>query len=393
MKDIKKHIGIVVTKPPVYSEQFLLDKIKGLADRGYKITLFSNAFVPNNTPCRVVYALSSQPKINIWLKFMYYFFLGIANIHILYRYYIISKLEGNSQKKTIKYLISNFHILTHPLDWLHFEFSGLAFNREYVAKAIQCKMSVSIRGYDIAISPLKNEKVHTNTWKFIDKVHAISDDIINLAYKKGMPNTMLVHKINPAINPTLFPLKNDCGAIHRPVRIISVGRLHWKKGYNYILLALKELKNQNIDFSYSIIGEGNAMAELVYMAHMLGIENQVTFHGKIAHAAIPNHLINSDVFIQFSLQEGFSNAALEAQSCGLMVIGSDAEGLTENIQNEKTGWIVQKRNYIALSEKIKTILKMGEEERKLIGKAASERVKEHFNLDKQNKEFDQFYGG
>ncbi len=388
---MKKHIGLIVTKPPVYSEQFLMDKIQGLIDSGYTVTLFSNAYVPNKTPFKVVYALSPQPKFKVGIKLLYYILLGIINLNKLFRYYNISLKQGNSNKKTFKYLISNYHILISKIDWLHFEFSGLAYNREYVAKAIGCKMSLSIRGYDIAISPLKNDKVHSKVWKFVDKVHSISDDITELAYQNGMPNAITIQKISPAIKPETFPLKGDCGTVKNPIKLISVGRLHWKKGYNYILLALKELKNQNIDFIYSIIGEGKAKEELVYISNMLGIEKQVIFHGEVKHASIAEHLHQSDIFIQFSVQEGFSNAVLEAQSCGLMVIGSDAEGLPENINNGETGWIVGKRDYIALSEQIKNIAKMNSDERKKIGAAASERVSKHFDLTKQNKEFDEFY--
>ena len=46
---------------------------------------------------------------------------------------------------------------------------------------------------------------------------------------------------------------------------------------------------------------------------------------------------NSDVYIQSSVQEGFGNAVLEAQASGLCCIVSDAEGLSENVLNEKTG--------------------------------------------------------
>jgi len=391
LKIKKKHIGIVVTKPPVYSEQFLKDKISGLLQSGYQVTVLSNAHIPHQKEYKIVYALSSQPILSILKSLLYNILRGLWFLPILFRYYRISRGEGNSWRKTGKYLISNYHILTQKIDWLHFEFSGLAYNREYVAKAIGCKMSLSIRGYDIAISPLKNSKVHSQVWKFTDKVHSISDDITHLAYQQGMPHNMQVNKIYPAIDTHSFSLKKNIGSISNPLKIVSVGRLHWKKGYNYTLLALKELKNNHIEFDYTIIGAGKAKEELIYIANLLELQNEINFVGEIQHSQIPTYLKQSDIFIQFSVQEGFSNAVLEAQSCGLLVVASDAEGLQENIIHNETGWIVKRRDFKGLYKQLNEIIMLPAEIRKQIAIHASERVKTDFDISLQNKLFDEFF--
>ena len=63
----------------------------------------------------------------------------------------------------------------------------------------------------------------------------------------------------------------------------------------------------------------------------------------------------------------------------------------ENILNEKTGWVVPKRNPILLAKKMKDIIELSEESKNEIRLNAIERVKKEFNLTEQKVAFDNFY--
>ena len=43
---------------------------------------------------------------------------------------------------------------------------------------------------------------------------------------------------------------------------------------------------------------------------------------------------------------------------GLLTIVSDAEGLQENVLNNKSGWVVPRNNYKLLAEKLQMIFKL-----------------------------------
>jgi colanic acid/amylovoran biosynthesis glycosyltransferase len=70
---------------------------------------------------------------------------------------------------------------------------------------------------------------------------------------------------------------------------------------------------------------------------------------------------------------------------------SDAEGLAENILDEKTGWVVPKRKPDLLAIKIKDVLDLSETKRQQIRNSAILRVQQHFNIEKQQLEFIEFY--
>ncbi|RME25977.1 MAG: glycosyltransferase, partial [Deltaproteobacteria bacterium] len=130
---------------------------------------------------------------------------------------------------------------------------------------------------------------------------------------------------------------------------------------------------------------------LCFAAHQLGISDRVHFVGKLPHEAVKKNMEEADIYLQYSLQEGFCNAALEAQAMGLLCIVSDAEGLPENVLHGVTGWVVPKRQPKLLAQQIEAVLQMPAAEHECIRQKAVERVKREFNLEKQREKFLKFY--
>jgi colanic acid/amylovoran biosynthesis glycosyltransferase len=267
----------------------------------------------------------------------------------------------------------------------------MAVKRENVAKAIGARMAVSFRGYDISIYPAKNKNIYNKLWKKVDKVHSISDDLYLEALKLGLSEKVQYHKINPAIQSEKFINNKTFMQFKEPLRILTVGRLNWKKGLEYSIYAMGLLHRKGIDFKYNLIGNGPEFERLIFAAYQLGIKDKINFLGKKSHDEVVKFLADSDIYLQPSIQEGFCNAVLEAQAAGLLCIVSDAEGLAENVIDGKTGWVVPKRNPLAIADKIEEILKEDKKFLADIQKRAVERVKKQFNVEDQIKEFINFY--
>ena len=197
-------------------------------------------------------------------------------------------------------------------------------------------------------------------------------------------------KITPAVDINLFQVKND-NHYHRPIRILSVGRLTWVKGFEYSINAVKILQKKGISFEYKIVGNGNYKEALIYAVHQLKLTNEVSFLGVLNTEEVIEQMAWADIYIQPSIQEGFCNTALEAQAMGLKCIVTDSDGLTENVLNGQTGWVVQKRSPEKIAEKIVDILYDKVDDLNKITSFAINRVKSEFNLDNQNKLFREFY--
>ena len=293
-------------------------------------------------------------------------------------------------RNRIKQIILNQFFLNEKLDWLHFGFGMLAKDRENVAQAIGAKMAVSFRGYDLYLSPLKHPGCYDLLFLKDIKYHVLSQE---------MKQTLIDYKINqnkikvitPAIDVSFFQTLKKPDDDNEVVKLATVSRLHWKKGLEYTLEALMHLKQANVNFHYTIIGDGEEYERLIFAAHQLDISECITFTGKVPHNEVKTHLEQADIYLQYSIQEGFCNAVLEAQAMGLLCVVSDAEGLSENVLNNETGWVVPKRKPKVLAQKIIEVMHLNAVEKKYIRDYAMARVKNEFNLDKQNQAFVDFY--
>jgi len=383
-------IGMILPAVPGYSETFIWSKIEGLLKYGNSISLFvSKDYQLGNVNIKV--PVYSQPDIR--KRFILFIILFLLIIKYPFRVIKFIKQERLAKVNWVlifKHLIINSHILNKNLDWIHFEFATMGIGRENIAKAMGIQSAVSFRGFDIGLFPFQHPNCYNLLWKTIDKVHTISDDLYQQALNLGLNPKTPFEKITPAIDTDFFFTSEKTG-LHDPLRILTIGRLTWKKGFEYSLKSLELLKNAGIRFEYRIVGEGEYREAIMYALHQLNLIENVSLSGNISRKMVKQEFEWADIYIQPSIQEGFCNAVLEAQAMGLLCIVTNAEGLSENVLDGKTGWVVEKRNPIAIKEQILNIIMSDKKDLKETRKNAIDRVKNRFKLEIQNELFYNFY--
>lgn len=383
-------IGIILSATPGYSETFFNSKIKGLQENGYSVKLFAQKVSPDFTICQVRKLPDSIANVTLPLRVVSVFFSLIPFVRNVARFFVLEIKDEIPIQEIFKRIYFNAPLFKSKLDWLHYGFGTLAIGRENIANAINAKMAVSFRGFDIGVFPIKHPKCYDKVWDKVDKIHVISNDIEELLYTHNFKNQCEVVKITPAIDIKYF--KSDIETESSlPLKIVTVARLHWKKGLDYTLEALSILKNKGVDFHYTIIGEGPEEEYLKFTAYQLNLTEQCTFTGRLSHQEIRTILKQSCLYIQYSVQEGFCNAVLEAQAMGLLCIVSNAEGLSENVLHEQTGWVVPLRNPKLLSNKIQSVFSMTQKEKSITISKAKERIKNEFDIGSQKEAFVEFY--
>ena len=387
-------IGLVLPEAPQYSETFFNHKIKGLIESGFEVVVFSNKKEKKKFGYEIrstypVYENGLLKQIAMLTWVLSITFIKAPEKFI--RLYKLERKEGKSITESFKSIYINSHILTEKIDSLHFGFATMALKRENVAEAIGSKMSVSFRGFDINVFPLKNDGCYDLLWQKTDKVHSISDYLYAKALRSGLPADVFYKKITPAIDVSQFRVKDNQGLIGKKINILSIGRLNWIKDFETAISAMKILKEKGLDFIYRIVGAGTELERLSFAVYQCGLQDRVFFSGKKEHKEI-NHLMrDSDIYIQTSMQEGFCVSVLEAQASGLLCVVSDADGLKENVQDGRTGWIVKRRDPVAFASKIEYVINLPEEERREVSINARKRVEENFTIEKQNLLFKEFF--
>jgi colanic acid/amylovoran biosynthesis glycosyltransferase len=386
-------IGIVLPSPPSYSETFFNSKIAGLKANGHDIHVFVNS---NKGESKDLNLVKQWPVYQNPLKTG--LFIGLALMQLLaaspknmINFYRFERSNEKSLYEIAKKIYINAHILRYDLDWLHFGFATMAIDRENVAKAVGAKMAVSFRGYDIGVFPLKNPGCYNKLWAKVDKIHTISDDLLKKAFLLGLNQNTPVFKITPAINVSQFRMKGVRKYNDNIIKILTVARLHWKKGLEYALIAVSLLKRKGYNMEYTIVGSGDLYEKLIYEANDLDILEEVHFFGKADHENVVRLMHQNDIYLQPSIQEGFCNSVLEAQAAGMLSIVSNAEGLSENVIHNQTGWVLEKRNPTLLANKIEEVYKLEDSEKNKISQAAVHHVSNNFKIEDQILSFLNFY--
>lgn len=384
-------VGLVLSQPPAYSETFFNSKIKGLHDCGLVVSLFVQQNPEAYSQCPVY--LAPRVATGAFRRGLGFFKVVVGLLP--YRKRVMSfigmeRTASRSWGQILKNLYTNAHLLKAELDWLHFGFATMALQSEHVAKAIGAQMAVSCRGFDMDVYPLKHPGCYELLWKEVDKVHVISNYMLQRAYRTGMKQSTPYAVISPAVRrPEDFhiSMRNETTSF----RILSVGRLHWIKGFGETLEALAIVKQQGYRFHYTIVGEGPEYANLKFAIHQLGLTKEVTLVGKLAHQETMALMNTNHLYLQYSHSEGFCNAVLEAQVAGCLCVVSDGGALPENILDGNTGWVVPKRQPKLLAETIVRVMNMGFNEQEMVLKNAYSRVVTQFNLEQQQIQFQKFY--
>jgi len=395
MSNQKQRIGIVLTKPPAYSETFFRNKVDVLEKAGYEVTLFTGGKRKGGGHFRHISVGFDiqRPRWQLPLQMAWASVRLACSPRRTMKLFQLNQADGYSLRDNIASLMNAAHIIGYNLRWLHFGFALNAILLENLARVTGARMAVSIRGFDISIIPIKSPGAYRRVWPKVDRLHYISEALYRKALADGLPTTTSAMKIEPAVDATIadripkLPTPTD-----GITRFLTIGRLTWKKGYPHVLLALKQLKADGVRFTYHIIGEGEELEELLYLRKTFGLEEEVILTGKQTHQQTMSLLSNCDIYLQYSVQEGFCNAVLEAQLLGKCCIVSDAEGLPENVIDGVTGWVVESFRPDLLHQRIREVLALDPNLRASLTTAASERVKRDFSLDVQRENFIRFYG-
>lgn len=170
----------------------------------------------------------------------------------------------------------------------------------------------------------------------LDAIVCQSKDMLRDLSKEFPKFSNKYHLINNPITHGFEP-KGEKTSSMPPYKFITVASLEPRKGHDRILKALSKL---NIEFEYTIIGNGSLLEDIKNQTLILGLK------GKVKHipftADVKKHLEESHIFIQGSYVEGFPNALLESCAVGTPVIAFNAPGgIDEIIEIGINGYIIE----------------------------------------------------
>lgn len=280
-------------------------------------------------------------------------------------------------------------------DLIHFEFGAVAVGRTDLKRRLGCRLAVSFRGYDVNYAGLDQPGFYHEVWRNADGLHFLGEDLWRRALARGCAPGLPHVVIPPAIDVARFDpgperTAEPRGTVERPLRIASVGRLVWKKGFEDGLEAARRLADRGIRFQWTLAGDGPDFECLAFARHQLGLDDRVELDGWLPPEAVRALLREADVFFHPAVSEGFCNAVLEAQAMCLPVVCTDADGLRENVADGKTGFVAPRGDPPAMADRLARLARDPGLRRRM-GRAGRERVLERFRIEDQIPAFEAFY--
>lgn len=172
--------------------------------------------------------------------------------------------------------------------------------------------------------------------------------------------------------------------------LLTDGRLVSVKNYPLLFEATKELRDTFKDVRLLVIGSGPLELKLKTLAKKLGLEKTIEFLGNMPYEHIVPFYQACDLFVLASDSESLGKVLIQAGFAGKACVATKTSGAESIIEDNKTGFLVEKNNKAELVEKISSILKdasLG----KSLGESARELVTQKYDSEKNIKQFVDFW--
>ena len=166
----------------------------------------------------------------------------------------------------------------------------------------------------------------------------------------------------PADRVTVLPMPVSAERFADPIhpvreagRLLFVGRLIERKGAEYAVRALADLRRQGRAVRLTIIGDGPERIKLVALVNELGIRDAVDLAGSLPHDAVAAHYRTASLLLMPSVtdwkgeQEGFGMVLVEAMASELPIVATSSGGIPDVVTDGVTGFLVPERNAAALA--------------------------------------------
>jgi colanic acid/amylovoran/stewartan biosynthesis glycosyltransferase WcaL/AmsK/CpsK len=246
----------------------------------------------------------------------------------------------------------------------HFGPAG-AYARRYAERA-GVPLLVTFHGYDVPLlsSPRRFLPLHlpyalagSALLRQMRLAICASTELSTLLGELGVePERRRVHRLGIDLERFAFSAARDRR------RVLMVGRLVEKKGFEYGLRAFALAVGRGADARLTLVGEGERRGALERLARELGIRQRVDFVGSQTNEAVARLMAQASVLLAPSVvaRDGNRESGLivvkEASAAGTVPIGTLHGGIPDSIDDGRTGYLVPERDAEQMGERLLALL-------------------------------------
>ena len=327
-----------------------------------------------------------------------------GQVYFYFDGYLPKKLEGelliNPRKLRIKHILKGHYRLNKfslsellilnsfkekNIQLVFAEYGNTAVKVLPICKELGIPLIVHFHGHDASVyEELEQAEYYNEVFEYASSIIVVSKKMLSDFQEWGCPVEKLVY--NPyGPRPEFFEVE----ASFKNQQFVAIGRFTKKAPY-YLLLSFEQVLRTFPDAKLIIGGNGELLQICKNLSQYFMMEDNVEFPGILNATEFRELLKNSIAFVQHSVvagngdTEGTPVAILEAAAAGLPVLSTKHAGIPDVIKDGKHGFLVNEHDVEGMTRNMIQILENPENARQM-GIAGSNRIKEHFNLQKHLK--------
>lgn len=132
-----------------------------------------------------------------------------------------------------------------------------------------------------------------------------------------------------------------------PTQLLGVGRLVEKKGFNVLVRAIAVLREQGVDVTCRIVGDGPQREVLASLIEELDLADRVELHEALPNDLVRELMQQAGLFVLACVEDsrgdrdGIPVVLMEAMATGVCVVSGDLPAIRELVVNGRTGVMVR----------------------------------------------------
>lgn len=274
-----------------------------------------------------------------------------------------------------------------------------------VAKLRRLPLVISMHGSDVFVAEQSKLIARVARWCYrsASAITAPSQDLVTRAVRLGAPASRC-HVVPYGVDPGTFTRLDDAGPVLRrelglpedALIIFAVGRMVYKKGFEYLIRAVPAILREHPNARVVLAGGGDLEERLKSLVRQLGVEKSVIMPGWVSRDKMPLFFSGCDIFVLPSVVDqqgnvdGLPNTLLEAMASARPVVATSVAGIPLAVKDGDNGLLVPEKQPGELSSAINLLLQ-SPELRVQYGGASRRRVERELNWETTARTFEDLY--
>ncbi|HWD02108.1 MAG TPA: glycosyltransferase [Amycolatopsis sp.] len=212
---------------------------------------------------------------------------------------------------------------------------------------------------DLDTSPADRIRLERLIGRRADRVIATCPDEMFELSRMGVSRSR-ISVVPCGVDLERFTSHGSVAKRRRANRLVTVGRLVPRKGFDTVITALAQLRDTEL-----VIAGGPEKGKLKSdpearrlreLADRLGVSDRVRWEGQVSRPDMPKLLRSADAVVCTPWYEPFGIVPLEAMACGVPVVAAAVGGLVDTVVDGITGVLVHPRRPAELAARLRELL-------------------------------------